>query len=291
MKTQPSIQRSLRRLKKTPGVALGQASREAALSHTISRIASSSNGPLVEQGSQAALGPGVPRQQKQDVARLPGFNGASSSPESALLRLGEASAQFNLDNLAGSFSSEFDDPMLFGWNFDFNSQMDCDQQPALFDAGGHDMLGLDLNSSLESNWQIRATTPASPLGFSVARSASPISQSQPFLNANHSFGFNLEQTQIENLVFPPAAIMSSPGDLDRIFTNTQLPSQNGTFDNVIFDLWHLNQVDNQVMPPAGSTKQWLESLPFAKFENYLRSQNIIFNNSESSTQQRLGASL
>ncbi|KAN0094104.1 ankyrin [Hyaloscypha variabilis] len=292
MKTQPSIQRSLRRLKKIPGVALGQASRESALSHPLSRMANSSNGPLVEQVSQAALGPGVPRQQEQDVARLPGFDGASSSPESALLRLGEASAQFDLAELAGPFSSEFDDPMLFRWNLASNSHMDCDRQTtAFFDAGGHDMLGIDLNSSLESNWQIRATTTASPFGISLTRRASPINQSQSFLDADHSFGINLQQTQIENLVFPPAAIMSSPGDLGRIFNNTQLPSQNGTFENGIFDLWYPNPVDDQVMLPAGSTKQWLESLPFAKFENYLRSQNIIFNDSESSTQQRPGASL
>ena len=276
MKTQPSIQRALRRLKKTPGATLGQASRDSASSHPLIRMASSSAGPSVEQVSWAALSPELPRQQTHDVARLPGLNGASSSPESALLRLGEASAQFNPADSARLFSSEFDDPMSFGWNFDFNSHTDCEPQTALFDVGGHDMLGLDLNSSLDRNWQIRANANVSPLGTSLTRRASPISPSQLFLDVDHFFGFNSEQAQVESHVSPT-------GDLSRLSTSAQLPTQNGTLEGGIFDY--------VMFPPTSSTKQWLKGLPFAKFEEYLRSRDIISTNSESSNQQRLGASL
>ncbi|PMD63137.1 ankyrin [Hyaloscypha bicolor E] len=267
MKTQPSIQRALRRLKKTPGATLGQASRDSASSHPLIRMASSSAGPSVEQVSRAALSPGLPRQQTHDVTRLPDLHGASSSPESALLRLGEASAQFDPADSARLFSSELDDPMSFWWNLDFNPHTDCEPQTALFDVGGHEMLGLDLNSSLDRNWQIRANANVSPLGTSLMRRASPISPSQLFPDVDHFFGFNAEQTQGES----------------RLSTSAQLPTQNGTLEGGIFDYVKF--------PPTGFTKQWLKGLPFSKFEEYLRSRDIISTNSESSTQRRLGASL
>jgi ankyrin repeat protein len=239
-------------------------------------MASSSAGPSVEQVSRAALSPGLPRQQTHDVARLSGFDGASSSPESALLRLGEASTQCNPADSARLFSSEFDDPMSFGWNFDLNSHTDCEPETALFDASGQDLLGLDLNSSLDRNWQISANANVSPLGTRLTRRASPISPSQLFLDVDHFFGFNSEQTQGESRVSPT-------GDLSRSSTSAQLPTQNGTLEGGIFDCI--------MFSPPSSTKQWLKGLPFAKFEEYLRSRDIISTNSESSNQQRLRASL
>jgi ankyrin repeat protein len=277
MKTQPSIQRAFRRLKKTPGAAPGRASRDSAPSHPLIRMASSSAGLSVEQLSRAALSPGLPRQQTHDAARLPGLDGASSGPESAILRLGEASAQFNPADSASLFSSEFGDPMSFRWNFDFNALTDCELETALFDVGGQNMLGLDSNSSLDRNWQIRANANVNPLEASPTRRASPISPSQLSLDVDHFFGFNSEQTQAVTHVSPT-------GDLSRLSTSAQLPpTQNGTLESGIFDY--------VMVTPSNSTKQWLKGLPFAKFEEYLRSQDIISTTNESSIQQRLGASL
>jgi ankyrin repeat protein len=282
MKTQPSIQRSLRRLKKPPCPASAQASRGSAPSHPRSQTTGSFAGPSSEHVSQAVLGTGLHRQQTNDVSRLPGFDGASTSPESALLRLGEASAQSGPAGPAGPLSSGFDHPMSFGWNFDFNNYADC-EQTAFFEAGGHGILGLDLNSDFESDWQIRATAQAGSLGTNLTHRPSSISQSQPFLDVDQLFGFNSEQVQIRDYPSPPR-------DLGRLSTSTQLPFQNGIFQDVIFDVWHPNPIENQVGLPAGSTRQWLRSLPFANFDDYLRSQDIIFTNNESTAQQGLGVS-
>ncbi|PMD27131.1 ankyrin [Hyaloscypha hepaticicola] len=291
MKTQPSIQRSLRRLQKPSFPASRQASRGSASWHPLSGIQGSCVGPSVEHVPQTALGTGLPGQQAYDMMRLPSLGGASTSPESALLRLGEASTQFDLAGPTGPLSSEFDHPMLFGSSFDFNNHANCEQQLAFFEAGGHDMLGLDLNPEFESDWQIRATSQTSPLGTGLTRRPSPISQSQLFLDVDQFFGLNLEQAQPENYIFPPAATMSSPSDLGRFSTNTRFPSQNGTLKDMISNIWHPNLVHDQVRFPAGSTKQWLKSLPFATFDDYLRSRDITFTNKKSCTHQGLGGSL
>jgi ankyrin repeat protein len=289
VKKQPSIQRALRRLKATPGVAPGQASSASVLSHPLSWMASSSPGPPVEQMSLETLGPGLPKQQSHGVARHLGLDGASFSPESALLRLGEATMQFNPADSAAPFASEFDDHMSFGLNLDFNSPLDNQWDTALFATDGHDMLGLDLNSSFDRNWQIPATA-----GTRLAHRASPTSTSQLFLDDDHFFGFNWKQAQVENHISPPVVTTSSPGDLNPLSIGAQLPAQNGTLERGNLDLWlpipNTASADH-VMLPAGSTKQWLKTLPFAKFEEYLHSRNIIFTNSEFSTQQRPGASL
>ena len=247
-------------------------------------MAGSCVGPFAEHVPQATLGPGLLRQQTHDVALLPGLDGASTSPESALLRLGKASAQFDPDAPTGPFSSEFDHTMSPGWGFDFNHHLNYEQETAFFDAVGADMLGSDVNLALESNWQIRATAQASPLGISPTRRPSPISQAQLFLDVDQLFGFESEQPQFGNYFFPPS-------NLDHLLTSTQLPSQIETFQDVNLDVWHPAPVKNQVRLPAGSTKQWLKSLPFANFEAFLRSQDIIFTNNETSTEQRLGTSL
>ena len=239
-------------------------------------MAGSPSGLSVEQTSRAAQNPGLSRQQTHDVARLPGLDDASSSPESALLRLGEASAQFNQADSASLFSSGFEDPMSLRWNFDFNSLTACEPETALFDVGGQDMLGLDLNSSLDRNWQIRANANVSPSATSLTRRASPISPSQLLLDVNPFFGFNSEQAQVENHVSPAV-------NLSRFSTNAQPPTQNGTLESGIFDYI--------MFPRPTYTKQWLKGLPSAKFEEYLRSRDVISTNSESSIQQRLGASL
>ena len=247
-------------------------------------MAGSCAGPFAEHVPQATLGPGLLRQQTHDVALLPGLDGASTSPESALLRLGKASAQFGPYGPTGPFPSELDHPMSPGRGFDFNHQLNYEQETAFFDAAGADMLGSDVNLALESNWQIRATAQASPLGFSLTRRPSPISQSQLFLDVDQVFGFESEQPQFENYFFPPS-------DLGHLLTSTQLPSRIETLQDVNHDVWHPGPVKNQVRLPAGSTKQWLKSLPFANFEAFLRSQDIIFTNNETFTEQLLGTSL
>jgi ankyrin repeat protein len=82
--------------------------------------------------------------------------------------------------------------------------------------------------------------------------------------------------------------MSSPGDFSRLSTNTQFPSQNGTLKDIISDVWHQNLVNHQFRFPAGSTKQWLKSLPSATFEDHW---DITFTNNKSGTHQGLGGSL
>jgi hypothetical protein len=234
-------------------------------------------GLFVEHVPQATLGPGLLRQQTHDVALLPGLDGASTSPESALLRLDPYGP-------TGPFPSELGHPMSPGRGFDFNHHLNYEQETAFFNAVGADMLGSDINLALESNWQIRASPQASPLGISPTRRPSPISQSQIFLDVDQLFGFEPEQPQFGNYFFPPS-------NLDHLLTSTQLPSQIETFQDVNLDVWHPAPVKNQVKLPAGSTKQWLKSLPFANFEAFLRSQDIIFTNNETSTEQRLGTSL
>jgi ankyrin repeat protein len=241
-------------------------------------------GPTVEHVSELALGTGPLRQQAHDVAILPGLDGASTSPESALLRLGKASAQFDPNNPTGPFSSEFDHYMSPGRGFDFNHHLNYDQETAFFDAVGADMLGLDLNLALESNWQSPETVQASPLGISSTRRPSPISQAQVFLDMDQLFRFESEQPQSESYFFPTS-------DLDHPLNTTQLPSQIETLQDMNLDVWHPAPVKSQVRLPAGSTKQWLKSLPFANFEAFLRSQDIIFTNNETSTEQRLETSL
>jgi ankyrin repeat protein len=240
-------------------------------------------GPFAEYVPQANLGPGLLRQQTHDAALLPGLDGASTSPESAILRLGEASARSDPDATTGPFSSEFDHTMSPGRGFDFSHHLNYEQETAFFDAVGADMLGSNANLALESNWQIRATAQASPPGSSPRRRPSPISQTQLFLDVDQLFGFESEQPQFGNYFFPPS-------NLDHLFTSTQLPSQIETFQDVNLDVWHPAPLKSQVRLPAGSTKQWLKSLPFANFEAFLRSQDIIFTN-ETSTEQRLETSL
>jgi ankyrin repeat protein len=184
--------------------------------------------------------------------------------------------QFNPADSASLFSSGFEDPMSCRWDFDFNSLTDCEPETALYDVGGQDMLGLDLNSSLDRNWQIRANANVSPSTTSLTRRASPISPSQLLLDVDPFFGFNSEQAQVENHVSPAV-------NLSRLSTNAQPPTQNGTLESGIFDYI--------MFPRPSSTKQWLKGLPSAKFEGYLRSRDVISTNSESSIQQRLGASL
>jgi ankyrin repeat protein len=200
------------------------------------------------------------------------------------LRLGKASAQFDPDALTGPFSSDVDHNMSPGRGFDFNHHLNYQQETAFFDAVGADMLGSDVNLALESNWQIRATAQASPLGINPRRRPSPISQTQLFLDVDQLFGFESEQPQFGNYFFPPS-------NLDHLLTSTQLPSQIETFQDVNLDVWHPAPLKSQVRLPAGSTKQWLKSLPFANFEAFLRSQDIIFTNNETSTEQRLETSL
>jgi len=120
VKKQPSIQRAFRRLKTTPGAAPGQTSRALVPSHPPSRMA----GPLVEQVSQANLGPGLPNQQSHGVAQHSVLDGTSSSPKSALLHFGEATAHFNPTDSAGQFASEFEDQMSLGLCLGFNYPLD-----------------------------------------------------------------------------------------------------------------------------------------------------------------------
>lgn len=255
-------------------------------------MTSSSAGPVVEQALEAALWPGLPKQQMRGEMPRPGLGGASYGPEPALLRLEGATANFNPTDSIGAFASDFDDHMSFESNLDFSFASNCQRHTPLFTAGGCDMFGMNLESSVDEFW-LPTTANASPLGTSLTRRASPTSPIQSFPDDHYFSGLNTELAQLEDYVSPPAATMSSLSNLSGLFTSAKLPAQNGTPGGGMFDLWlpATGTVGTgRVILPAGSTEQWMRALPFSKFEAYMHSQNIISNKSGSSTQQQLGVS-
>jgi ankyrin repeat protein len=242
-------------------------------------MASSSVGLSDEQMLQTTLESGIPEQQIDDVVWHRDLDCGSFSPESAILRLGEATANFNPAGSAGPFTSGFDDHMSFGLSSDYNSALDCPWQTPLFTAGGHDMLGMDLDSSFDRSWQFPTNANATPLGVNLTRRASPNIAFELFLNDNDFSGVNLEHALLEDRVSQTAITFSPSGNLSG--RCAQLLSLNGNVEGGISDTWL----------PAGITEQWMNRLPFAKFEEYLNSRHITFNKSESSIHQRVGASL
>jgi hypothetical protein len=171
--------------------------------------------------------------------------------------------------------------MSFGVSSGYNSALDYQWQTPFFTAGGHDMLGMDLDSSFNSSWQFPTNANASPLGVNPTRRASPNIAFELFLNDNHFSGVNSEYAQLEDRVSQTAITTSSPGNLSGLSSSAQLLSQNRNDEGGIFTPWL----------PAGITEQWMDRLPFAKFEEYMNSRHIAFNNSEFSIQQRVGTSL
>ena len=244
-------------------------------------MASSSVGFSDEQILQTTLESGIPEQQIDGVVWRRDLDRGSFSPESALLRLGEATANFNPAGSAEPFTSGSNDYMSFGLSSDYNSALDCQWQTPLFTAGGHDMLGMDLDSSFDGSWQFPTNANASPLGVNLTRRASPNIALELFLNDNHFSGVNLEHAQLEDRVSQTAVTTSPPGNLSGLSSSAQLLSQNGNVEGGIFDPWL----------PAGFTEQWMNRLPFAKFEEYMNSRHITFNKNEFSIQQRVGPSL
>jgi ankyrin repeat protein len=264
VKEQPNIQRALKRLKRKSGVAV-------APSHPLRGMATSLSDPFVQQISQATLAQELPAEQTHSVVWSPGRNGVSS-PNSALLRLGEATTQFNPADFAGPYTSGFNDHMLFGSPFDLNCILGSQTYGDFSVDGGRDMPMFDSNLTFRSDWQIRATANADPLEANLMRRASPISSSQLHPGDGYFFEHQSEQAQLENHVSPP-------DHLDHLSTSAQLRTQNGALEGEILDC---------VISPCYA--ELLKGLPFAEFEEYLSSQNVIFTN-ESATHKPLGSSL
>lgn len=288
----PSIQRAFRRLKTMPGAALEQVRCTSAPSHPLSWMASSPVDHSVEQLLQGVLAPRSSRQQVHAMAPLSCLDGASFSLEPDSLDLQEVNIDSTLVDSAGPLASEFADDISFEMGLNFKSAMSCQWNTPLFTAGGHDISGMGLDSSVDGEWQTPSTAHASTPQTSLARRASLGSPFQLFLDDHHFFGSNLEPAQLENYLSRPAATTSSPGNPNDLFTSTQ-PRANETFEGGIFDSWpHATgfEAASHVVLPAGFTEKWMKALPFSNFEEYMRSQNITFTKTGSTTQQRFGTS-
>lgn len=215
----------------------------------------------MQQTSQATPIQDLPIEQTPGLVPPPGLDSVSG-PNSALVRVGEAAAQFHRADSPGPSASQFNDHMFSGLpdNFDFslNSQL----YDGSFTGDDPDILMSDMNPG--SSWQFPATSNVHPVETSLARQTSPISSPQ-LLNDEY-FGYQLEEAQLEHHVSPTNHVTC-------LSPTARLPAQN---EIIRFPRYYT---------------ELLQELPFAKFEEYLSSQNIIFTNSESSTQKPLGASL
>jgi ankyrin repeat protein len=275
-----SIQRAFRRLKTMSGTAPEQVNSVSVLSDPSIHTVGSSVHPSDEQMLQTSLASGILEQQTGGLALHQNLDRDSLSPESALLGLVEAASNFNPARAARP-ASRSDDYMLSGLNSDYNFALNCQWQTPLFTAGGLDMFGMDLDPTLSGNWEFPTNSNASHVGVNLSGSTSPNLAFDLYLNGNHFSGVDLENTQLDHRVSQTVVTTSPPGALSGFLSSAQLLSQNGNVEGEILDS----------CLPSGITEQWMNRLPFEKFEEYLNSRHIAFNQSEVSVQQQVGASL